>query len=120
MITLIILTIIVAIGVYLSRKAYEYDILGVAIVLIFGIWLIVHTLCILTVSYSYERFVVKREAFVKTLNSSRENGNQYETAAIVKEVAEWNTKLAEYKYDNKTFWFDQFIDDRVEDLEPIQ
>ena len=120
MITIIILTILIGLGIYLTAKTYDYDTLGGIMVLIFGIWLTIHTICILTVSYSYEMFVIKRQAFEKTLNDFRKNGNKYETAAIVKEVAEWNVKLAEYKYDNTTLYFDQFIDDRIETLEPIE
>ena len=120
MITLIILLALTGFGVYLTYRGWDYEVLGGVMAAVFGIWALIHLLCILTVSYSYELFVVKRDAFEKTLNDSRKNGNQYETAAIVKEVAEWNTKLAEYKYDNNTLYFDQFIDDRIEDLEPIE
>tara|TARA_R110002124_G_C8568792_1_gene481146 strand:- start:66 stop:428 length:363 start_codon:yes stop_codon:yes gene_type:complete len=120
MITLIILTVLTGIGIYLITKGWDYEVLGGIMTTIFGLWLIIHTISILTVSYEYEMFVVKREAFEKTLNDSRKNGNDFETAAIVKEVAEWNVKLAEYKYDNTTLYFDQFIDDRIDTLEPIE
>jgi hypothetical protein len=120
MITLIILTVLTGIGIYLIIKSWDYEVLGMVITFLFGSWLIIHTICILTVSYGYKMFVVKRDAFEKTLNDSRKNGNDFETAAIVKDVAEWNVKLAEYKYDNTTLYFDQFIDDRIDTLEPIE
>ena len=120
MITLIILTVLTGVGIYLINKVWEYDIFGGFMAVIFGVWLVIHAISLLTVSYEYELFVAKRNAFEKTLNDSRKNGNEYETAAIVKQVAEWNVRLAEYKYDNTTLYFDQFIDDRVEDLEPIE
>ena len=120
MITLIILTVLTGIGIYIATKSYNYDILGGVLAVVFGSWLVVHAILILTVSYDYELFVVKRNAFEKTLNDTRKNGNEYETAAIVKEVAAWNVKLAECKYDNTTLYFDQFIDDRVDGLEPIE
>ena len=119
MTTLIILIVLVAIGGYLTTK-WDYEALGVIICVIFVMWLFIHSISFFTVEYSYGLFVEKRNAFQKTLNESRRNGNEYETAAIVKEVAEWNVKLAEYKYDNKTLYFDQYIDDRVELLEPIK
>ena len=120
MITLFILLGLTGFGIYLTYRDWGYEVLGGLMGIIFGLWSVIHLICILTVSYSYELFVVKRDAFEKTLNDSRKNGNQYETAAIVKEVSEWNTKLAEYKYDNNTLYFDQYIDDRIEDLEPIK
>jgi hypothetical protein len=119
MITLIILIVLVAIGGYLTTK-WNYEVLGIIMCVIFGLWLIIHSFCWGLVSYEYGLFVEKRNAFEYTLQVARENGNEYETAAIVKEVAQWNVKLAEYKYDNNTLYFDQYIDDRIEFLEPIK
>ena len=119
MITIIILIGLVSIGGYLTTK-WDYDMLGVMMCVIFGIYLIIHSLAFGLVSYEYGLFVEKRNAFELTLKEAREGGNEYETAAIVKEVAIWNVKLAEHKYDNKTMFFDQYIDDRVEMLEPIK
>jgi len=119
MITLIILIVLIAIGGYLTTK-WDYEGLGIIMCAIFGLWLIMHSFCWGLVSYEYGLFVEKRNAFEQTLNEARNNGNEYETAAIVKEVAQWNQKLAEYKYDNKTIFFDQYIDDRIELLEPIK
>lgn len=120
MITLIILLALTGLGFYLYNKGWDYETGGALMITIFGLWFLIHSICLLTVSYGFEMFVVKRTAFEKTLNDSRKNGNDYETAAIVKEVAEWNVKLAEYKYDNTTLYFDQFIDDRIDTLEPIE
>lgn len=119
MITLIILIVLVAIGGYLTTK-WDYELLGIIMCVIFGLWLIIHSFAWGLVSYEYGLFVEKRNAFEHTLQVARENGNEYETAAIVKEVAQWNVKLAEYKYDNKTMYFDQYINDSVELLEPIK
>lgn len=120
MITLIILLALTGLGLYLYNKGWDYEIGGEFMISIFGLWSLLHSICLLTVSYGFEVFLVKRTAFEKTLNNSRKNGNDYETAAIVKEVAEWNVKLAEYKYENTTLYFDQFIDDRIDTLEPIE
>lgn len=119
MITLIILIVLVVMGGYLTTK-WDYEGLGSAMCIIFGLWLIIHSFAWGLVSYRYGLFVEKRNAFEQTLKVARENGNEYEAAAIVKEVAQWNVKLAESKYDNKTMYFDQYIDDRVELLEPIK
>lgn len=117
--TLIILIVLIAIGGYLTTT-WNYEVLGVIMCLIFGISLLFHAFAWGLVSYEYGLFVAKRNAFEQTLNLARESGNEYETAAIVKEVAQWNVKLAEAKYDNKTLCFDQYIDDRVEFLELIK
>lgn len=82
--------------------------------------MIVHLGHFLTVNYRYEVFLSKRNAFELTLKNSRENGNELESAAIVKDVAKWNQKLAAAKYNNKTLFLGQYIDDRVEDLQPIK
>lgn len=119
MLTLIILVVLVVIGIRLLNT-FDYDGWGFIMILIFGIWLVIHTIAFFTVEYNYELFVEKRNAFEQTLYESRKNGNEYETAAIVKEVAKWNEKLAEYKFDNKTLFFDQYIDDRIETLKPIK
>lgn len=119
---IIILAALTGIGIYLMTKDLTEGWLIMTFIstAIIGIWLLGHTISILTASYSYEMFVVKRDAFESTLNNARKNGNEYETAAIVKSVAEWNIYLAMAKYENKTLYFDQFIDDRIEGLEPIK
>ena len=117
--TLIILIVLVALGGYLTTKWY-YATLGIIMCVTFGTCLIIHSVAWGRVSYEYGLFVERRNAFEQTLKITRENGNKYETAAIVKEVIQWNMQLAEAKYVNKTLYFDQYIDDRIELLEPIQ
>lgn len=120
MIITIILLLITILGIYLFKESYSYDFLGLLIAVVFGIWLTISSYLLLTVSYHYELFVVKRNAFETTLDNVRKNGNEYETVAIAKEVVKWNTRLAEDKFDN-TFWFyDQYIDDRINTLKPIE
>lgn len=119
MMTLIILIVLLAIGIRLTYTDNLW-ILGVIMAVCFGAYLPIHSFAWGLVSYEYGLFLEKRNAFEQTLKVARENGNEYETAAIVKEVAQWNVKLAESKYDNKTLFFDQYIDDRVELLKPIK
>lgn len=119
MLLFIILIVLIAIGAALT-KTYDYDFLGVIMCVVFGFVFVFHTIAWCLSSYEYGLFVEKRNAFEQTLKEARENGNEYETAAIVREVSEWNIDLAERKYDNKTLFFDQYIDDRIEDLEPIK
>jgi len=119
MTTLIILIALVGIGYYLIIKD-DYDLLGFTMCWIFGTWLVIHIVVLSLVSYNYGLFVTQRDAFEQTLKTAREYGNEYETAAIVKEVARWNINLAKAKYENNTIFLDQFIDDRIELLEPIK
>lgn len=119
MLTLIILIVLVAIGGYLTTK-WDYEGWGIIMCVIFGILLVIHSFAWGLASYNYELFLQKRNAFEQTLKVAREKGNEYETAAIVKEVAQWNVQLASDKYTNKTLFFDQYVDDRVESLEPIE
>lgn len=119
MLTIIICIVLIIIGSVLLNT-WDFDFFGFIILFCSAIYLIVHVTAISLKSYSYEKFVVRRDAFEQTLHAARENGNEYETAAIVKEVAEWNQYLRSQQYDNGTVFFDQYIDDRVMDLEPIE
>ena len=120
MITLIILLVVCCVGLYLLLYKDDYEGLGILSLIFGGFFLLTHLLFYLHARYNYELFVEKRNAFEQTLNESRESSNKYENAAIVKEVAAWNQELAKSKYQNKTIFFDQYIDDRIESLEPIK
>ena len=120
MIITLILLLLTGFGIYLFKTSYDYDVLGGIMATIFGIWLLISSYLLLTVSYHFELFVVERDSFENTLNSVRKNGNEYETVAVIKEVAEWNRRLARDKYDNTTWFYDQYIDDRINDLKPIE
>lgn len=119
MTTFIITILLVVFGVYLITT-WRYHFLGVIMCFIFGFYLLIHSSFYFTVEYRYELYVEKRNAFEQTLKEARKNGNEYEVATIIKQVAEWNQYLAEDKYNNKTILFDQYIDDRVELLKPIK
>lgn len=119
MITLIILIVLIIIGIFLIKRDISSS-LSFALTLILAIYLLVHIPAWGLRGYNYNLFAEKRNAFEQTLEAARENGNQYEAAAITKEVAQWNVELAVYKYQNKTILFDQYIDDRMELLEPIK
>ena len=68
----------------------------------------------------YERFVAERTAFSATLDKAREGEYPFETAAIAQQITEWNVKLAELQYKNTVIWYDEYIDDRIDALKPIQ
>jgi hypothetical protein len=120
-ITLIILIPIV-IGIYLSIKYYleGLDALGWFLIIIFGAIFIVHIIACSLSKYQHDLFLQKRDAFELTLKDSRDSKKELETAAILKNVSEWNIELAEKKFDNSTFLLDCYIDDRIESVEYIE
>ena len=107
---------LIVFGILLSRID---DLFGTLICTVAGILLSLHLGGWAFASYEYELFVERRNAFESTLKQSREQQREYETAAIIKVVSEWNVELAEYQYNNNTWLFDAYIDDRIELLEPI-
>ncbi len=120
---LIILSVLFIIGVVIIKKSHwtsDYDMIGFIISMISGIYLILHIVGWSVSSYSYNVFLVKRNAFVETLKEARKGKNQFEVAAITKDVSEWNQKLAEAKYDNNIFLLKDYVDDRVINLQPIK
>lgn len=120
MIITIILSIIVGFGIYLCVKSYDFEILGAILITVFGFYLLLHLLLWSLASYEYNAFLEKRNAFEQTLKVARENGRELEAAAITKDISEWNQQLASRKYSNKVFLLADYIDDRVETLEPIE
>ena len=119
MITLIIAVLILVAAIFLLRT-YDYDLLGLIVIIFDSLFLFFHIVSLLLLTYDYELFVVKKESFQRTLSESRLNSRELESATILKEVVEWNKDLAERKYNNTTLFFDQYYDDRIMELEPIK
>lgn len=124
MITLIVLVLVIAAGGLLHKHCYwSNDLLafiGLTTCFLGGMALLIHLALLLTKEYTYGKWVAEREAFTQTLAEARENGSEIERAAIVREVAEWNARLAKAKYDNAHWLLGQYVDDRVDSLEPIR
>ncbi len=115
----IILVVLIVIGVLMMMRD-SYDIFGFLIGFIFGIALIIHTIVTSTRSYQYDIFIQEKESFEETLKFSREFGNEYESATILKEVIEINATIKLNKWHNKNWFLGQYVDDRIEDLQPIK
>tara|TARA_R110000868_G_scaffold76573_5_gene220151 strand:- start:520 stop:888 length:369 start_codon:yes stop_codon:yes gene_type:complete len=122
MVTLVVLITLIALGIFSVNRYDSFlgEVGGILLSISAAIGLLFHLIAFGLVGYNFNQFVAQRDAFELTLNNSREGGNEYEAAAIIKEVATWNIQLAQMKYDNSTLLADQYIDDRVEDLEPIK
>jgi len=116
----ICLSILTILGFIIAMKSYDYELLGAIMCFIFGIYLCLHILFCLVATYDYNKFIVKRQAFVETLYYARKNKNQFELASITKEVSEWNQQLASAKYDNNVFLLKDYTDDRIMLLKPIR
>lgn len=121
MLTLIISLLLITFGIVLIRMDRSISFfIGVLLCFIVGIFAIIHTIEWSTASYQYEVFVEKKKAFEETLKNSRENGDPLENATIMKEISEFNQTIASEKYHNKHFFLGQYVDDRIENLEPIK
>lgn len=120
MIILITLLIIMSVGIYIFKKSYDYEMLGLIIVTLSGIYLLLHLLMWMVASYEYNLFLAKRNAFVETLAEARKNNNTIELAAITGDVSEWNQQLAASKYNLTVFMIKDYTDKRVAELKPIR
>ena len=123
MLTTIVLTTLIILGVILFKTVDEYSDWGIVPMLLCGLSipaLMIHLPLWAMRSYEYEVFESQFNAFEQTLHEARKNGNELEAATMMRDVAEWNQQLAKYQYKNSTTFFDQYIDDRIETLEPIK
>ena len=121
MIITIILVVLFVLGLYLSRSSdIDIHLAGVLTSVIIGLLLIVNVAEISLASYEYHKLATKRISIVETLKESRTNSGVIERAAITKDVIKFNSYIAELKYENSTFFFDPYIDDRIELMKPIK
>jgi len=122
MVTFIVLTVLIVLSVVVIKRT-KHDFIEFSLfILAFlcTIFLIIHSLSWGFKSFNYEIFATQRDSFELTLKDARERGSEYETATITKEVAQWNTTLATDKYMNNHWFFGQYVDDRIQTLEPIR
>lgn len=108
-----------SIGIYITKKSYNYGGYGLILSILSGIYLVLHVIMWSIASYEYEVFVAKRNAFVETLTKARKNNNVVELAAITKEISEWNQQLSVAKYNLTVFMIKDYTDKRISDLQPI-
>ncbi len=112
----------IALGICLCKTedADWNDVIGVFIVIIFGIILIIHIIFWSTGGYRYKMIIEERKIFQKTLNESRDKGRELENAAIIENIIIWNSELAIMKMDNNMWLFDCYTDDRIESVNFIE
>lgn len=128
MIITICILLLLALFLYLTNKSFNSDKmvfnflgpLSFIMAIGFSIYLIIHIIGISMAKIDYEQFLVKRNAFIETIDKARKNPNFIENTNLTEKVAEFNVTLAIKKHDNKIFLFKDYIDDRFEKLEPIK
>jgi hypothetical protein len=121
MILAIILLVLFVVGIWLERRTWDYDVLGALMAVISGILLLCHALALILHPLEIKSNLIKYEATKVTLQTARENNTDpLERAAIVKQVSQWNEQIASWQYYNSMWFFDQYIPDEVDDVEPIQ
>lgn len=115
LIFIVLFVIYKRVGSYSDAKFYS----GL-ITMIVSVFFMFHVLFYHLQHLDYEMDRVKRETFQQTLNTSRELGNEYESATITKDVVEFNVSLARIKEKNTWRFIGQYIDDRYMNLKPIE
>lgn len=115
-----ILIVFIALGVFISKKFYDYNIIGDLMVIIFSLFLLIHIIGVSLVEYSFDRWIVKRASFELTLKECRDNGNEIELASIQNKISEFNEELATAKFDKNNSILSCYISDRVIYLKPIK
>jgi len=114
------LVLLIGIGYYLIEKTYDFELLGLFLI-VGGIFLLfLHVIVMSMTTYGYLQFETKVQITQQTINSARENNNTIELAAISQSVVGMNQQIADKKFDNKTLILDMYIDDRIDTLSYIK
>lgn len=119
--TIILLAVVIA-GILLHIFGGDYDWIdrGILMWVLGGIFLVVHLIPFIMQSYNYNAFVVKRNSIQQTLDESRKSGSDLERAAILQNVIDFNNSLSNKQYNNSTWLFGAYIDDRIDSIKPIK
>lgn len=119
----IILLGLIIFSFYVAKKARECSGLEIVSFILgcgFSFWLVIHLILFIGASYSFNKLAVQRDSFIQSLEYSRKNNKELESATILKDISDLNQYIASEKYDNKIWFLGQYIDDRIETLEPIK
>ena len=121
MIILTVLIVFLLVGLFLVMKEFSGItwFLGSFVFTVSGIILIVAFILLLSESYAVESFIIERDSTEKTYSRARAKGRPLESAAIQKDIAEINRKLASLQYYNQTI-FNIWIPDRIDDIKSIK
>ena len=122
MILTIILLAIFIVGILLNIFGGDYAWIDVGIFMwaIGGIFLMIHMTEVIMQSYNYNGFIVRKNSIQQTLEESRKSGSDLERAAVLQNVIDFNTSLANKQYNNSNWFFGTYIDDRIDSVKPIK
>lgn len=74
----------------------------------------------ITYTHDYNVINIRKNSLQFVLDMQRKAGNAIENAAISKDIYEFNTELAMYKYRNSGAWLGIFYDDKVLTIQPVK
>lgn len=120
MIIFFILIGLISLGILISKKFYDYEMLVDLLIICSSLLLLLHIVCVSLVEYDFDRWVVKRNSFELTLKECRKNGSEIELASIQNKVVEFNEDLATAKFSKTYSILSCYISDRVINLKPIK
>lgn len=121
MINLIAIVLLIIIGVVIAKKSQtDWEFVGIVIAGLNIILLFIHVSTWAFVPVSFDRFVAKHNQLQIDLDNSRNSDDSYERVAILQVITRHNQVIAENKQLNKNWFYDQYIDDRVDSLKTIE
>lgn len=118
---LFILLMPLIIGTYFYYTAVGWKTLDRWIVwnVCWGILFVIALLFAVITKFETASLPEERDALQMSYEDSREY-SEFERLSITKDVAEFNRSLAKYKYWNDSWMISSWINDDVEDIEPIK
>ena len=123
MLTLIVLIVLLIAGIIINSKASELsglEVFAQILIVISGLLLLIHIIVWPVTHFETNVDIAKIEAFEITIEESRQNVSEFERAAILQDIAEWNEKIVTYQMCNKNWFLDQYIPDSVDDLKLLK
>jgi len=119
-ITFIVLLIIGIALLFADSYSGGVEVVGGILIIISAVALPINTIELLSSEYDYEILVAERDSYQLSLDGLRSIDNSFETLAIGQDIVDFNKKIAREKVQNKSWFYDSYIDDRIDSLEPIK
>ena len=120
----IILSIMCVLFIYLTYYFSEDNgiesLISFILSLIFICWLLGHSIEWVSASHDYEILKAEVETYQETLDNIRDTENNFERGTIAESILKLNVIINNNKIQNKTWFFDVYIDDRIDSLKFIK
>ena len=118
MLLLIIGVFIFLSGIALLKYSYDWEAIGVIMILIGFFMFIILGLCKFTSPFDYAEVEIKRDILQEQLDVS-ENRDKFMDSQLTMQVIAINSKIQKEKFYNTTVW-GWYVDDRFMTLEPVK